>query len=197
MHFNSSTTIKLATLASVLFAGSAFADTTYRTDQGHTEVNFSWSHAGVSIQSGEFQEASGTVTLADDFGNSSVEVTVNPASVSTGIVALDDELKSADFFEVETYPEITFKSTGVVKTGDTAMDVTGDLTMHGVTKEVVLKAEITHQGPHPLGSSFDYYKGEWIAIKASTTIDHQAFDVGGYSTGAITIDIVSEMKAEG
>ena len=181
----------------MLLAGSAFADVTYQTDQGHTEVRFSWSHAGVSIQTGEFEEASGTVILADELEKSTLDVTINPASVSTGIEALDDELKSADFFEVATYPEITFKSTGVVKTGDTTMDVTGDLTMHGVTKEVTLEANITHQGPHPLGGSFDYYKGEWIAIEATTVIDHQAFDVGGYSTGAITINIVSEMKAEG
>lgn len=191
--------VKMATLASVLFAVSVpvAADTMYKTDQGHTEVRVSWSHAGVSIQTGEFQEASGTVNLAKDIEKSTVDVTVNPGSVSTGVAALDDELKSDLFFDIETYPEITFKSKKVVKTGETTLDVVGDLTMHGTTKEVTLKTVLTHQGPHPLGSSFDYYKGEWIAITATTEIDHQAFGVGSYSTGAITITITSEMKAEG
>lgn len=191
-----SASVKLTAIAATLFAGSAVADVTYNTDQGHTEVKFSWSHAGVSIQSGEFQEASGTLSLADDIEESTVEVTINPDSISTGVKALDDELKSDQFFDIKTYPEVTFKSTGIEKTGDESMDVTGDLTMHGVTKEVVLKVDMNHQGPHPLGGSFDYYKGEWIALTASTVIDHQAFGVGSYSTGAITINITTEMKAE-
>ncbi len=194
--FKSSTPLKLAALASMLFAGSAFADATYLTDQGHTEVRFSWSHAGVTIQTGEFEEASGKATLADDLENSTLEVTINPASLDTGFKALDDELKTEAFFNVETYPEITFKSTSVVKTGETTMDVVGDLTMHGITKEVTLQGEITLQGEHPLGGTFDYYKGEWIAINATTEIDHQAFGIGPFSTGPITVEIVSEMKAE-
>ncbi len=194
--FKSSAPLKLVALASMLFAGSAFADATYLTDQGHTEVRFSWSHAGVTIQTGEFEEASGKATLADDLENSTLEVTINPASLDTGFKALDDELKTEAFFNVETYPEITFKSTSVVKTGEATMDVVGDLTMHGVTKEVTLQGEITMQGEHPLGGTFDYYKGEWIAINATTEIDHQAFGIGPFSTGPITVEIVSEMKAE-
>ncbi len=186
---------KIAAVAAALFAGSAMADVTYNTDQGHTEVKFSWNHAGVSIQSGEFDTAAGTVVLADDIEKSTVEMTIDAASVSTGFEALDTHLKSADFLEVETHPTMTFKSTSVAKTGDTTMDVTGDLTLHGVTKEVTMSAEITHQGPHPVGQALDYYKGEWLGLKATTDIDHQAFGVGGFSTGPITVTFISELKA--
>jgi len=187
--------LKLAALATAIFTGSAFADTTFKTDQGHTEVMFSWSHAGVSVQNGEFEKASGTLKLADDMEKSTVEVSIDANSLSSGFEALDKHLKSKDFLEVETYPEMTFKSKSVAMTGETSMDVVGDLTIHGVTKEVTLAAEMTHKGPHPLGKAIDYYKGDWIAFKASTEIDHQEFGVGGFSTGPITITINTEMKA--
>ncbi len=181
-------------LSTVLLAGSALADATFKTDQGHTEVFFSWSHAGVSIQTGEFEVAEGTLELADDLEKSSIEVAIDANSLSSGFGPLDEHLKSADFLEVETYPEITFKSTSVKKTGDTSMDVVGDLTIHGVTNEVTLNAEMTHKGPHPLGKAIEYYQGEWVAFSATTEIDHQSFDVGGFSTGPITITINTEMK---
>lgn len=187
--------LKIATLATTLAAGTVLADTTYQTDQGHTEVLFSWSHAGVSMQNAEFEKATGTLILADDIEESTVDVSIDANSLSSGFEPLDDHLKSKDFLETDTYPEITFKSTSVTKNGDANLNVTGDLTIHGVTKEVTLQAEMTHQGPHPLGSALDYYKGDWVAFRATTEIDHQAFEVGGFSTGPITITINTEMKA--
>ena len=116
-------------------------------------------------------------------------------SLASGFGPLDDHLKSADFLEVETYPEITFVSTGVEVTGDNTANVTGDLTIHGTTQPVTLATTMTHIGPHPLGGAIDYYQGEWAAFSATTEIDHQSFGVGGFSTGPITIEIVTEMKA--
>jgi len=187
--------LALTALATALVAGPSFADTVYETDQGHTEVRFSWNHAGVSIQTGEFETASGTLSLADKMEDSSIDVTVDTNSLSSGFEALDEHLKSEDFLEVETYPEMTFKSTSIAQTGDTSLDVTGDLTIHGVTQEVTLATEMTHKGEHPLGENIDYYKGEWVAFTASTVIDHQSFDVGAFSTGPITVTITTEMKA--
>lgn len=190
--------IKIAPLATAaLLAAPAALAATYKTDQGHTEVRFSWSHAGVSMQSGEFTEAEGTLELdAENPEASSLTVTIKADSVSTGFGPLDDHLSSADFLEVATYPEITFVSTGIEKTGDKTAKVTGDLTIHGTTQSVVLDTTMTHLGPHPLGGALEYYQGEWAAFEATTTIDHQAFGVGGFSTGPITIQIVSELKAE-
>ena len=187
-------------MTALLFAMSlplsqAFAAETYYTDQGHTEIRFTYSHAGVSVQSGEFTKASGKLVLdPDNIGQSSINVTIDAASVSTGFGPLDDHLKSKDFLEVETYPEITFTSTSVEKTGDTTADVTGDLTIHGVSKPVTLKTTLTHQGDHPVAAFIDYYKGKWVAFTATAEIDHQAFNVGGFSTGPISISIVTEMK---
>lgn len=177
------------------FSTAAIADTTYKSDQGHTEVLFGWSHAGVTRQNGEFTEAEATLTLADNMEDSSVEVEIATASVASGFGPLDDHLKSADFLNVETYPTITFVSTGIEMTGDDTMNVTGDLTIHGVTKSVTLDTKMTLNGEHPLGGALDYYKGDWVAFEASTEIDHTEFDVGSFSTGPIAITINMEMKA--
>ena len=185
------------TIASLIVAqGSAVADQVYATDQGHTEVLFGWSHAGVSRQHAEFEVATGTLNLADDIEQSSVDVTIDANSLSTGYELLDKSLKSRKYLAVETYPEITFKSTSVKKTGDKTFDVTGDLTLHGVTKPVVLNAEMTHKGAHPVGKWIDHYKGSWVAFKATTKIDHMAFKVGAFSTGPIEIEINTELKAK-
>ena len=181
--------------ASALLSVGAQAEGTYVTDQGHTEIVFGWSHAGVSVQHGEFTKAEGTLELAAKMEDSKISVVVDTASLNSGFEPLDKHLKSADFFEVEKYPEITFTSTSVVEKAENMLEVTGDMTIHGVTKPVVLEAMLTHKGEHPLGKNFDYYKGEWIAFSATTEIDHQSFGVGGFSTGPITIEINTEMKA--
>ena len=186
----------LAVALSAALPGAVAADTTYVTDQGHTEVMFGWSHAGVTEQNGEFTKATGTLTMADNLEDSSITVEIDANSVSSGFDALDEHLKSADFLDVEKYPTLTFTSTEVVSTGDNTMDVTGDLTIHGVTQPVTLKTIMTLQGEHPLGKNFEYYQGEWVGLKATTEIDHQAFEVGAFSTGPIKITINSELKAK-
>ncbi|WP_170561476.1 YceI family protein [Ruegeria atlantica] len=187
----------IAAAALTVAVTPAFAQT-YKTDQGHTEVRFGWSHAGVSNQHGEFTKVDGTLDLnADDVEASALSVTIDTNSLASGFGPLDDHLKSADFFEVETYPEITFVSTEIKRTGDTTADVTGDLTIHGVTKPVTLQATLTHQGEHPLGGAIEYYKGDWVAFSATGEIDHTEFGVGPFSTGPISIMIDTEMKADG
>lgn len=182
-------------LAIALMAAPASAAEVYYTDQGHTEVRLSWSHAGVSVQSAELTSAKGTLSLdPDKVERSTLKVTIDAASISTGFARLDTHLKSADFLEVETYPTITFNSTSVKKTGEDTADVVGDLTIHGVTKSVTLKTKLTHRGDHPLGKVIDYYKGKWAAFTATTKIDHMAFNVGKFSTGPITVSIVTELK---
>jgi len=196
----STSTSKFAGVIAAAFAAvsstAVLADKTYVSDQGHTEVLFGWSHVGITRQNGEFTESKAVLNLADNIADSSVSVEIQTDSLSSGFGALDDHLKTEDFLEVETYPTITFESTSVEMDGDTKMAITGDLTIHGVTKSVVLQAEMTLNGKHPLGGRIDYYKGDWVAFNASTEIDHQEFDVGGFSTGPIAITINTEMKAE-
>jgi len=185
-----------AAMFASLLTNNLLAEVTYVSDQGHTEVFFSWLHAGISTQNGEFTSAVATLDLADDMEQSALNVVIETVSLSSGFEELDKVLKSEDFFDIETYPEMTFNSSSIKKTGDNTLDVTGDLTIHGVTKEVTLAAEMTHKGPHPLGGAMDYYKGDWIAFTATTEIDHQEFEVGAFSTGPITITINTQMKAE-
>ena len=182
--------------AFALWPATALAGQTYVTDQGHTEVLFGWSHSGVSMQHAEFTTATGTLNLEDNIEKSSISVVIDANSVSTGFEALDKHLRSADFLEVKTYPEITFKSTAVKKKGERSYDVTGDLTMHGVTQPVTLDVEMTHRGEHPVAKFIDYYKGQWVAFRATTEIDHMAFKVGAFSTGPISIEINTELKAK-
>jgi len=197
MQFSSTRVAACVAFAmSTLLPMAASADQTFVTDQGHTEVMFGWSHAGVTNQNGEFTKATGTLKLADKMEDSSISVEIDANSLSSGFEALDKHLKSADFLDVEKFPTLTFQSTSVKSTGDKTMDVIGDLTIHGVTQPVTLQAEMTHKGEHPLGKNIEYYQGEWIGIRATTEIDHQAFGVGAFSTGPISITINSELKAE-
>ena len=177
-------------------SGLMAADT-FVTDQAHTEIMFGWSHAGVSNQHGEFTNAVGTLEMGESMEDSTLNVEIDATSVSTGFGPLDKHLKSEDFFEVEKYPTISFESTSVKMIDDADMEVSGDMTIHGVTQPVVFNAEVTHsRGAHPLGKNFEYYEGEWVAFKATTEIDHMAFGVGGFSTGPIAVTINSEFKAK-
>lgn len=189
---------KIATLSGALMLSStaAFSADAFVTDQGHTEVRVSWSHAGVSVQAAEFQNAVGKLKLDEaNVENSNLDVEIDTASVSSGFEKLDTHLKSADFLNSEKNPKARFKSTSIKKTGEKTADITGDFTLNGVTNPLTLSATLTHIGDHPLGKSLDYYKGKWVAFTAKAVIeDHQAYNVGAYSTGPITIEITTEMK---
>ncbi|MEK0165644.1 YceI family protein [Phaeobacter sp. A36a-5a] len=187
----------LSTLAALAIMTGAAAAATYKTDPGHTEVRVGWNHAGVSMQHGEFTAVSGTLEL--DPANpetASVTAAIATDSFFSGVEALDQHAKSPDFLDAGTYPEITFTSTGVKLTGEDTAEITGDLTLHGVTKPVVLEARLTHLGAHPVGQFFDYYKGDWVAFSASGTIDPTDFGVGSsIPLGQLTIEIDTELKA--
>ncbi len=176
----------------------ASAAEVYKFDQGHTEIHFGWSHAGVSMQHGEFTKSEGVLSLdPENIENSSIDVTIDAASLSTGVEALDKHLMSSDFFDVGKHPAVTFKSTAVKKTGDKTADVMGDLTIHGVKKPATLKVTMTHRGTHPVGKYISHYKGSWVAFAAETEINHLDFGVGSYAAGPtdkITVRINAEMK---
>lgn len=190
-------TLSGVALALALATAPARAAETYVIDQGHTEVFFGWSHAGVSRQHGEFTRLSGSMMLDPEQPDQSrIEVTIDATSLASGFEPLDNELKGAAWLDVAAHPEITFKSTSVEVTGDDTAKVTGDLTLHGVTKPVTLDTKLTHRGAHPVGKYLDYYKGPWVAFHATGTIDHQAFGIGPYSTGRISIEINTELKGQ-
>lgn len=142
----------LATTAASFIAGSAFAAEEFAFDQSHTHILFQVDHLGMSTIHGEFVGFEGTFMLdREDPANSSLDITIDVASMDTGYADRDGHFLSADFFEVETYPTASFVSTAVEVTGDNTATVTGDLTIKDITNEVTL--DVTLNGimdDHPL-----------------------------------------------
>jgi polyisoprenoid-binding protein YceI len=115
---------------------------TWQIDPDHSSFQFKVRHLMVSNVKGDFTKVKGAVTMDDkDVSNLNVELTIDAASVNTGHVKRDEHLRAADFFDVAKYPTITFVSKKVMKDGPDRLEVTGDLTMHGVTREVTVHVE--------------------------------------------------------
>src|SRR3984893_6070019 len=135
----------LTALFAFLVAQSALADV-YLIDKVHSTMGFQVRHLFSKVP-GKFDDFSGQIQLDEaNPEQSSVEVTIQVASVDTGVKMRDDDLRSPNCFDAKKFPEITFKSTSVKRSGENTADVTGNLTMHGVTKEVVLKVELLGKG---------------------------------------------------
>ncbi len=138
-------------------APSGLPTGTWKVDPVHSSVEFQVKHLGIATVKGMFKEFEGTLEVRPDgavaFG------TVKTASVDTREPQRDEHLRSADFFEVETYPEIGFRSTAIRPTGEDEFEIVGDLTIHGVTREVTLEATLEgvelqdHQGNTRVGVS--------------------------------------------
>jgi polyisoprenoid-binding protein YceI len=138
----------LGLVAAVLLGGalSASADETYKIDSVHSSISFKVRHF-FSYVTGDFKKFEGTIHVDMDHPEkSSVSATIDVASIDTKNDKRDEDLRSPDFFEVAKYPTITFKSKSVKKTGAESGDIIGDLTMHGVTKEITLHAKFLGKG---------------------------------------------------
>lgn len=127
---------------------------TYAVDPTHTRIGFVARHAMVTKVRGAFLDFAGHGYLdAEDPAASNLRLTIQAASIDTGNADRDAHLRSNDFFEMDTYPEITFASTAVAKTGDDTYDVTGDLTVKGVTKSVTIPFEVAGPETDPFGNT--------------------------------------------
>jgi len=138
----------------------------YEIDPKHTTVEFVARHLMITKVRGRLDDASGTICIAEVPEESSVEVTIGAKSVHTGEEQRDTHLRSADFFDVEQHPTWTFKSTAIEHAGDNTWKVTGDLTIRGTTRPVVLATEFDGAGPTPWGPSA-------LAFSAVTEIDRE------------------------
>ena len=166
-------TLGLAVASVATFTTAKSVD--YKIDPTHTATVFTWNHFGFSTPSANFSDIQGTISVDNAKpANSSVNVTIPLSSLNTNVKALDDHLKTADFFDAEKYPNITFKSTKVQAQGKNKYKITGDLTVKNVTKPVVLDAVLNKQGVHPMT------KAESIGFNATTSFDRSTFGVGGY-----------------
>ncbi|WP_413943627.1 YceI family protein [Bdellovibrio sp. HCB-162] len=174
--------------------------TTWQIDSAHSSANFSIKHMMIAKVHGGFEKLSGTLQYDPaDVTKSSIEATIDAASINTREAQRDGHLKSADFFDVEKYPTINFKSKKVERDGDD-LKVTGDLTIHGVTKEVVLDVE------GPSTEMKDPYGNTKIGISATTKIKRKDFgltwnaalEAGGVLVGddvSISLDVQFAKKA--
>lgn len=168
--------------------------TTWAVDAAHSLVEFGVRHLMISTVKGRFGDVEGTVTASDDtFRDASVDITIGVASIDTRQSERDGHLRSADFFEVEKFPKMTFKSTRVDPQADDSLRVVGQLTIRGVSKEVVLSVTPEGRGPDPWG-------GVRAGFSATAKINrrdfgltwNQALEAGGFVVGddiKISIDV--------
>ena len=164
----------LATLIAAASFSAQAADK-YDIDPNHTQVQFTYSHMGFSNITGRFDEVNGDFLFdAADPTKSSVSITIPVASISTGVAKLDEHLLKADFFDATRFPTATFKSTAVTAAGEGKLAVAGDLTIHGVTRPVVLDVTINGIGEHPMR------KVPAAGFDASARIKRSDFGVGAY-----------------
>ncbi|MCB1398886.1 MAG: polyisoprenoid-binding protein [Rhodobacteraceae bacterium] len=165
-----------AGLAFGLASAAAAAPETYTLDPSHSQIVFSYNHLGFSTTTGMFSGFEGTIRFdAEDPAASSVKVAFPTASLITGWDERTAHFLTADFFGAEEAPEISFTSTAIEVTGEKTGKITGDLTINGITKPVVLEAEMTQMGEHPMA------KAPWVGFNATTTIVRSDFDMGQFA----------------
>ncbi|MCB5409998.1 YceI family protein [Pseudogemmobacter faecipullorum] len=169
--------LSLVTAAFALLAAPAFAEpVTYKFDAGHSEAQFSYNHLGFSTNHGIFSEMDGTIVFdAENPAASSVEVSFPVSSLLTGAKGRTEHFLTADFFNAATNPTVTFKSTAIEVTGEKTAKITGDLTLNGVTKSVVLDTTLNQAGEHPME------KKEWLGLSATTTLVRTEFNLGQFA----------------
>jgi polyisoprenoid-binding protein YceI len=187
-----------AVAALVTLAALPLRAETYSIDPGHSEVGFSIRHMVTNVR-GRFNDFSGTVNMdPKNLPKSSVELHIKAASIDTAVPDRDKHLRGADFFDVEKYPEITFKSESIAPAGKDKYNVTGTLTLHGVSKKVTLPVSFLGQAKDPWG-------GTRAGFETATTLNrkdygivwNKAIDNGGVLLGEdVKVEINLEAKAD-
>ena len=186
-------TLSLGLAAAIASSVTLAAPVDYKIDPTHTATVFSWNHFGFSTPSANFTDIQGTIKVDNAKpSNSSVEVTIPLSSVNTNVVALDKEFQEEAWFNAAKYPNITFKSSKVETKDKKHFKITGNLTVKGVTKPVVLDAVLNKQGEHPMA------KVPAIGFNATTSFNRSAFGIGNYVPNVgdkITVNITTEATA--
>jgi polyisoprenoid-binding protein YceI len=194
-------TIPSLALLALVGVSPALAAETYTIDKAHSEASFQVRHLGISNVRGRFADFDGAISIdRAKPESSSVEFTIKAASIDTGSPDRDKHLRTADFFDVEKFPTITFKSTKVVPKGGSNYDVTGTLTMHGVSKEVTIP--VVH-----LGFVKDPWGNDKAGFELNTTLNrkdfgltwNKALETGGLLVGEevkVSINLETALKKE-
>jgi polyisoprenoid-binding protein YceI len=183
---------KTIIILSSLFLLTAFSVLpTWKNDKPHSQLGFTVTHLGISDVSGTFNDFEVTVTSArPDFSDAVFEMTANVSSIDTRVEARDNHLKSADFFDAEKYPLITYKSTSVKKNGKDKYKLTGNLTLHGITKEVSLDLSFRGVTENPMT------KVKTAGFQVTGSVNRSDFNIGTGFPPAVISDKVY-IKADG
>ncbi len=178
------------------FLINASAQATWAIDKNHSTIGFSIDHMVISEVDGKFDDFDGSLTASkDDLTDATISFTAKAGSINTGNDRRDGHLKSGDFFDVEKFPELSFKSSGFKKVSDGKYSMSGDLTMHGVTKSVSLDVKFN--------GTVDTGKGMKAGFKVSGVINRKdwgltwnnVIESGGVAVGEeVTLDIKLEMN---
>jgi polyisoprenoid-binding protein YceI len=168
---------------------------TWKVDPSHSSVGFAVKHMMIATVRGQFGEFEGTIEAAEDISDSRVHGSVNVASIDTGNADRDGHLRSADFFDVEHYPQATFESTRIEPLGGSDYRMTGNLTIKGVTKEVQMNATVQGAGVDPWGN-------ERVGVEVRGKVNRTEFGLrwqqmlesGGFLVGE-NVDIMIDASA--
>ncbi|HEY5325810.1 MAG TPA: YceI family protein [Mucilaginibacter sp.] len=183
---------KITLFGAILLASAAlFAQTKWNVDKAHAKIGFTVTHMMLSEVDGNFKKFEASLTSSkDDFNNAVFEITIDAASVNTDNERRDNDLKSDHFFDVAKYPAITFKSTSINKIDAKKYKVTGNLTMHGVTKPVTL--DLTLNG---VGNSMMTHKPV-AGFKVTGTLNRIDFGVGTAPAAMVGDEITLRANGE-
>jgi polyisoprenoid-binding protein YceI len=166
---------------------------TFKLDPTHSKITWSVNHFGFSTYIGQFSTVNGALKLDPKaVGASAVDVTVDAGSLGTLNAALDTHIKSKEFLDVATFPTVTFHATKVTQTGERTADIAGDLTLHGVTKPVVLQATFNQGGANPIDKKYE------LGFSGSAKIKRSEFGITTYVpvvSDEVTLTIEAEFKA--
>ena len=179
-------------IASFLFltAFTTFNDV-WKNDDPHSQLGFTVTHLGIADVSGTFNDFDVTIqSQKSDFSDAVIELSANVGSIDTRVEQRDDHLKSADFFDAAKYPTIKFKSTSLEKKSDDSYKLTGDLTMHGVTKQVTLDMQYTGAVDNPMN------KKSTVGFQVTGTVKRSDFNIGANFPPPMISDEV-RIKADG
>ena len=168
----------------------------WQIDNTHTHIQFSTRHMMISTVRCEFEQFSGSVSLDEQNPkNTRVEIQIEAASINTRVADRDNHLKSPDFFNVEQYPHLTFKSTRVERTGEDTAKLYGDLTIRDITRPVVLEVNYLGQAKSPWGTLSAGFTGRTKINRKDWGLTwNQALETGGVLVGEdITLEIELEL----
>ncbi len=183
--------ISIVFAAFIMLSAFSYATYTWTNDDAHSQAQFTVTHLGIADVTGTFNDFDATITSSKpDFSDAVFEFTAKVNSIDTRVEARDNHLKSADFFDVAKYPTINFKSTSLKKSGKDKYKVTGDLTIHGVTKQVTL--DLLYRGSTVNAMN----QKQTAGFQVTGTIKRSDFNLGNGFPPPMISDKVS-IKADG